>query len=189
VSRRPVDRPLLERFTGLLGEAPGTSRSFRIEPLIIALDDELRLAEPISGEGRAARTNRGLLLRIEISAALDERCSRCLDPVVSRLDLRIEEEVLPSLDVATGQPLDAAAEPGVLRLDDHHRLDLEPLIREAISLAEPIAPLCRQGCPGLCTLCGARLVDAGRHEHVEDTIDPRLAVLRGFSVDAADENG
>jgi hypothetical protein len=38
-------------------------------------------------------------------------------------------------------------------------------------------------------MCGARLADAGRHEHAEDAIDPRLAVLRGFSVDARDENG
>jgi uncharacterized protein len=189
VNRRSVDRPLVEPFAGLLGEAPGTSRSFHIEPLAIALDDELRLAEPISGDGRAARTNRGLFVQMQLGAALDERCSRCLDPVVSRLDVRIEEEVLPSLALATGQRLDAASEPEALRLDDHHRLDLEPLIREAISLAEPIAPLCRPDCPGLCPMCGARLADAGRHEHVEDAIDPRLAVLRGFSVDAGDETG
>ena len=42
-----------------------------------------------------------------------------------------------------------------LFLDDHHELHLEPAVREAISLAEPIAPLCRSDCPGLCDTCGA----------------------------------
>jgi uncharacterized protein len=187
MTRRPDDRPLLEPFASLLGEAPGSVRTFPIGPLRIPLAEDLRLAEPIVGHGRAARTNRGLVLTIDASTALEGECSRCLDPVSSRVEVDIEEEVLPSLDLLTGAPLNRAAEPEVLRLDDHHRLDLEPLLREAISLGEPIAPLCRPDCPGLCPTCGARLADAGRHAHDDDGIDPRLAVLRGLAVDGGDE--
>ena len=38
-------------------------------------------------------------------------------------------------------------------------IDLEPLLRDAVVLALPFQPLCRDDCPGLCTECGARLAD------------------------------
>ena len=50
--------------------------------------------------------------------------------------------------VATGKPVVDDEEPDVLRLNDHHELELETPVREAIWLAEPIAPLCRPDCPG-----------------------------------------
>ncbi len=37
----------------------------------------------------------------------------------------------------------------MLRLNDHHELDLETPVREAIQLAEPIAPLCPPGLSGV----------------------------------------
>ena len=80
------------------------------------------------------------------------------------LTLDIDEEVLPSIDIATGKVLDESAEPDVLRLTAHHDLELEPIVREAISLAEPIAPLCRPDCPGLCPTCGLEL-GSGPHDH------------------------
>ena len=73
-------------------------------------------------------------------------------------------------------------EAGVIRLSDHHELDLEPAIREAILLAEPIAPLDREDCPGLCIVCGLPL-DEGEHDHPDEDIDPRLEALKGFRVE------
>ena len=84
----------------------------------------------------------------------------------------------------TGRPLPVDDEPDVARLTDHHELDLETPVREAIQLAEPIAPLCRPDCPGLCIVCGERL-DDGEHDHPDDDIDPRLEALRGFKPDDA----
>ena len=78
--------------------------------------------------------------------------------------------------------LDTGEEPEAFRLSDHHELDLEPLAREAVQLAAPIAPLCRRDCPGLCPECGVDL-NAGPHDHGDVPIDPRLAKLREFQVD------
>jgi uncharacterized protein len=101
--------------------------------------------------------------------------------------VRIAEEVLPSVDVASGRPLDPSAEPEVSRLTDHHDLDFETLAAEAISLNEPIAPLCERDCPGLCITCGERL-GPGHQAHEDDDIDPRLAALQGFRVDGEGES-
>jgi DUF177 domain-containing protein len=178
--------PLTTPLAGLLAEAPGTIRRESVDDVTIELDGGLRLASPIRGSIQYARTNRGILVDGDIRTSLDLECSRCLGPALVPLAIKIREEILPSIDLLTGQALDTAGEPDVVRLDDHHELDLERLLREAISLAEPIAPLCRPDCPGLCVVCGERL-ESGNHDHEPDDIDPRLAALKAFRVDAAAE--
>lgn len=175
-------------LASLLAEPPGSSRAYPLDAVTIPIADDLRLAVPIDGEVRVARTNRGVLVHGSIATALEGTCARCLGEAVTPLRLEIDEEVLPAIDLASGQPLDRSTEPEVARLTDHHELELEPLLREAIALAEPIAPLCRPDCPGLCIVCGARLAD-GHPPHDGDDVDPRLAALRGFRVDDEPENG
>ena len=48
-------------------------------------------------------------------------------------------------------------------------LDLEPVLRDAVVLDLPLAPVCRDDCPGLCPQCGFRLEDDPEHHH--DVID------------------
>ena len=67
------------------------------------------------------------------------------------------------------------------RLDvrDAPPADLEPVLRDAVVLALPFQPLCRDDCPGLCAECGARLADDPDHGH-GDAVDPRWAALQGL---------
>jgi uncharacterized protein len=99
------------------------------------------------------------------------------------VSIDLEEEALPSVDPESGMPIDTSAEPDVLRLSAHHDLELGETVREAIVLAEPIAPLCRLDCPGLCPVCGQEL-GSGSHDHPDEEIDPRLEVLRAFRATA-----
>ncbi len=165
-------------LAGLLAEPPGTSRTFEVDVSGIDAGDDIQLAQPVSGNLHVARTNRGVLLDADLRTALATECSRCLRPIEVPLELAIDEEVLPSVELASGAPVDAADEPDVARLNDHHELELLPLVIDAILLAEPIAPVCRPDCPGLCATCGEPL-DMGVHDHPDET-DPRLAVLAAF---------
>ena len=161
----------------LLRSAPGTSERFPVVLPRLEVAADLEVARPVEGEIRLSRTSRSILVRGHVDTALVEMCSRCLAPVVAPVSVDIDEEALPSIDIDTGLPVDASAEPEALRLDDHHELDLTPAVRDAISLAEPIAPLCRPDCLGLCPVCGVDLnLDPG-HPHEDDDIDPRLASL------------
>jgi uncharacterized protein len=182
VTERPFEGPLAWNVAGLLAEAPGADRDYEVAGVEIDLGEGLRLAEPIEGRVRLIRTNRGILAAADLYAALALECSRCLREIAHGVEVRFQEEYLPSLDIATGRPLPTDEEPDVARLSDHHELDLETPVREAIQLAEPIAPLCRPECPGLCVVCGERL-DEGAHEHPEDDVDPRLEALRAFRPD------
>ena len=178
------DGPLAWNVAGLLTDDAGADRVIAIDDVRIDLGEDLELAAPIAGRVRLLRTNRGILANANLTTALAQQCSRCLRDIVVPVDIRIEEEYLPALDLASGRPLPADDEPDVARLTDHHELDLETPVREAIQLAEPIAPLCRPDCQGLCIVCGERLED-GIHDHPEDDIDPRLEALRGFMADDA----
>ena len=177
-----LDGPLAWNVAGLLADAPGAERLHPVDGVTIDLGEDLRLAAPIAGQVRLVRTNRGILASASLHTALALTCSRCLRDVELPVDIQLQEEYLPSLDLATGRPLPTHEEPEVARLTDHHELDLETPVREAIQLAEPIAPLCRPDCPGLCVVCGERL-DEGDHDHPDDDIDPRLEALRGFMAD------
>ena len=183
-SRRTDEAPLAWNVGGLLGDDPGADRVFEVEDVTIDLGDDLRLAKPIDGRIRLLRTNRGILAHADLRTALALECSRCLREIELPIDIRLQEEYLPALDLTTGRPLAIDDEPDVARLTDHHELDLETPVREAIQLAEPIAPLCRPDCPGLCVVCGLPLED-GEHDHPDDDIDPRMEALRGFRPDGA----
>lgn len=181
MSRATPGGPLTYPLAGLLREPPGASRLYPVAAVTIDVGPDLALADPIEGTVRVSRTNRGVLVHARLGTAIAAQCSRCLRDIEVPLDLEIDEEALPSIDLDTGLPIDWSDEPDALRLNAHHELELEDAVREAIQLAEPIAPLCRDDCPGLCPVCGADL-SLGSHEHEPD-LDPRLEALRAFRVD------
>jgi uncharacterized protein len=184
VTVRPPDGPLLWNVAGLLTDDIGADRQFAVRDATVALPDDLALTVPIEGAVRLSRTNRGVLADAALTTVLAGQCSRCLKAITTPLELRILEEYLPSLDLVSGQPVITTDEPDALRLTDHHELDLEEPVRDAIILAEPIAPLCRPDCQGLCIICGEPL-ETGDHDHPDDDVDPRLEALRAFRVDEA----
>lgn len=175
-------------LAALLAEPAGSRRDHEFDGQWLDVGADLELAAPVGGRVRFSRTNRGLLITGLVETTLALECSRCLRPIELPLRMKLNEEVLPSIDLASGKPLDPSVEPEILRLTDHHEVQLEPIIREAIQLAEPIAPVCRPDCPGLCVVCGEPL-DDGPHEHDEDAPDPRLEALRAFRVDDGAETG
>jgi uncharacterized protein len=61
---------------------------------------------------------------------------------------------------------------------DGDLLDLEPVLRDAVVLALPMSPLCREDCPGLCAECGQPLADAGPGHRHDAAPDPRWAALQ-----------
>jgi uncharacterized protein len=180
--RRAADGPLAWNVAGLLGEGPGAARDYVVQGVTIDPGEDLVLAAPIDGRVHLSRTNRGLLVDADFTTAIATECARCLRPMTLPMTVEIAEEALPSIDLHSGKAVtldQEDEEAGVLRLTDHHELDLEQALREAILMAQPIAPLDREDCPGLCVACGLPL-DEGSHDHPDDDIDPRLEALRGF---------
>src|SRR5215212_9143009 len=105
-------RPMLSyNVATLLRSAPGTERRYPVEAVRMDIADDVRLAEPIEGEVRLSRTGRSILARAHLTTAIEGYCSRCLKQVVAPIDVDIEEEALPLIDIDTGLPLDMGDEP------------------------------------------------------------------------------
>ena len=73
-------------------------------------------------------------------------CRRCTTPVSGELRIAVHERF-----AAGAGP---GAEDELYPLTDD-TIDLGPLVRDAIVLDLPMAPLCRDDCAGLCPQCGA----------------------------------
>ena len=185
----PVDDPLTFNVAGLLAQSSGTVRDLDLHEVTIDPGDGLMVMRPLEGHVRLTRTNRGLRVEAQLTTTLGEECRRCLRPVEVPIEVTLDEEARPTIDLHSGQPtpLEEGEDPETARLTAHHELELRPLVEQAISLAEPMDVLCEPDCPGLCAECGQRLTPG--HEHPVDDIDPRLEALRAFKVDAPDETG
>lgn len=165
---------------GLLHEPPGVARDYRLRDRYLSLAPDVELAGPLNGTLRLQRTNRGILVNGSLEADLRRTCARCLEPFVEPARIGVSEEFLPSVDPDSGSflPEPDAAEAARL-IDAHHEIDLAPVLREEFALTEPMHPLCRPDCAGLCPDCGAR-IGADHPVHEVDEIDPRLAGLARF---------
>lgn len=161
--------------SGLLREASGATRDIRLRDHYVSLGPDLELAGPVNGAIRLHRTNRGLLAHGRVLAPLRRTCARCLEPYVEEVTVEFREEFLPLPDAAP--PTADEGAPEALWIDEHNEIDLAPPIHDELSLSEPMHPLCRPDCPGLCPVCGERLTLGRPHEHRDEEVDPRLASL------------
>ena len=162
---------------GLLHEPPGAARQAELRDHYVNLGPDVELAGPLDADLRFLRTNRGILVRGEVRAPLRRACSRCNDAFVDEVAVPVEEEFLPTLDPETGTAIAAeAGDEEALHIDAHNEISLTRVFHDELSLTEPMHPLCRPDCPGLCVDCGQKL-DRGNHDHGETEIDPRLAGL------------
>jgi uncharacterized protein len=162
---------------GMLQEAPGATREVALRDRYLSVGADVELAGPVDGKVRLQRTNRGILLRGSVDAPVRRTCSRCLDPFVETVNLQLAEEFLPTVDAQRGLPLPPpAADEEALAIDPQHQIDLTPVLHDELVLSEPMHPLCRPDCPGLCPGCG-RHMDAGSCDCASEEPDPRLAAL------------
>jgi len=162
----------------LLKSVAGASRQYDLNEDIAGIDKDLDIVKPLVGKVRFTRTSNGILVTGHVHTGVLIPCRRCLTPVTTPIELDLEEEFRPSIDIATGTVRSVKEdEDEATRTDWHHILDLTEVIRQDLLLAIPMSPLCRPDCQGLCPNCGANL-NEGPCGCQREEGDPRLAVLR-----------
>jgi uncharacterized protein len=188
-----------------LGRQAGSAKTQKLTVPAPA-DLQLELARvPVGAEVqldvRFEAVTEGVLVTGSATAPLAGECARCLAPVAtsvtaSFIELYLyDERPRGSREARRDKPdkhdkhhrhdkhewLEDSAEPDDEELYlDGDLLDLEPVLRDAVVLALPMSPLCREECPGLCVVCGVRLDDAGPDHQHGDAPDPRWAALSEF---------
>jgi uncharacterized protein len=133
------------------------------------LDLDLRLESVVEG----------VLVSGTVAATAVGQCVRCLD------DLRREVVVdVQQLYAYPGQ-MDVDAEDDEIDELDGDFIDFLPVLRDAVVLALPFQPVCREDCPGLCSECGMHLAEDPDHQH--EQVDPRWAALQSLTTSAVDD--
>ncbi len=144
---------------------------------------------PLKIDLRLESVMEGVLVTGTVRASAEGECVRCLESVGRELKADFQEMFsYPDAD-DRGRP---KAEPADDAEDDEDTLyledglfDLEPVLRDAVVLALPLQPVCREDCLGLCPDCGVSLNEDPEHHH--DAVDIRWAALQELVV--TDQDG
>lgn len=168
-----------------LQHRPGMSRPVRRE-----LDGDLMPSVPLVSATGSVDVDLlleslvdGILARGTIEADAQMSCARCLADMGSRVTVDVAE-----LFADPARTRDDELEEGyvISEVAGRPHIDLATLVRDALSGATPLRPLCRPDCQGLCAGCGADL-NAEQCDCTDELVDDRWAVLR--TLDLPDGRG
>ncbi|AVT30819.1 MULTISPECIES: DUF177 domain-containing protein [unclassified Plantactinospora] len=120
---------------------------------------------------RLESVSEGVLVSGTVTGPIKGECGRCLRPITDSLVVTIQE--LYAYEHSTTDETTDEDEVGRMQGD---LIDLEPALRDAVVLALPTNPVCREDCPGLCPECGVHW-DELPAEHSHQQVDPRWAGL------------
>lgn len=110
---------------------------------------------------------RGVSVSGSVSAEWEAPCRRCLTPLAGRLHAEL-------LEIFEDEPTEGETWPII-----EERIDIAPAMREAVMLALPLAPLCRESCGGP----EPDRFPTGPPDDVGEVGDPRWAVLDQLKFD------
>lgn len=136
----------------LLKEPVGSVREHYVdEEVLLEVGSKAR----VKGYLRLIHLDRGIWVRGELETEVSITCSRCLMDFSQSIKSPVSEEfrTLTSIKCAVIPPAFEFDE-GALTLSGHHILDLGDTVRQALIINEPMKPLCRTDCNGLCSICG-----------------------------------
>ena len=119
-----------------------------------------------------------VLVTGEIRATVPQICGRCLEPFPAAVRAAVDVRVVPR--PTTGDSVELAADDLDVDFYEKDELNLAALVETETALALPMKPLCREGCLGLCPVCGANKNQVACACRPAPP-DPRLAVLRDLA--------
>lgn len=146
------------------------------------IDDEVDLTDngdirKVRGEVTLLHTDRGILADGVFNTDIELDCSRCLTTYKCPLNLHIQEEFFPTIDIVTGTSVGLPEDQsGGFTIDKHNEINLAEAVRQYAIMALPMKPLCREDCAGICPTCGCNLNEK-RCSCSQERIDPRWQQL------------
>lgn len=146
------------------------SETIPMDSLLQEVPGLIRL-EPVQVKAQVYKLDPHLIeADVEQSTRATLTCSRCLTEMEIPVNVRWAEK-FTDVEHRAGE-----TEEREIHFVDSE-LDLTPYVREALLLALPFAPVCREDCKGLCPKCGINRNAESCGCQIE-SIDPRLAKLQ-----------
>ncbi len=166
---------MIFNVSGLITGPTGGTRRFDLDGEI--LETEYGEFRDIFGPVELLHTGRTVLVTAEVSGYTTSSCARCLDPALIELRTTIEQEYYPvNASLMDTDPFPTDPEEQVFQIDERNFVDLGEAVRQSLTSAVPMAPLCREDCKGLCPDCSARL-DSDPCACEEPIVNPQWGAL------------
>jgi uncharacterized protein len=120
---------------------------------------------------RMESVSEGVLVTGTVTGPVEGECGRCLRTINDTVSVTVQE-----LYAYPHSITDETTDEDEIGRVQGDLIDLEPAVRDAVVLALPTNPLCRDDCPGLCPECGVQL-DEVPADHSHQQVDARWAAL------------
>ena len=186
---------LIFNVAQLLKEPVGSTRRLDLETPELTLYDETGGeasggqakidAHSVEGQVKVTTLRDNVLVQGDVTAEVSLECSRCLELFDLPVEATLEEQFQPTIDVYSEAPVrrdEHEQNDQAFDIDANHMMDLTEPVRQALLVALPMKPLCREDCKGICPQCGANLneSDCG---HTEESVDDRWSGLRALQLE------
>ncbi|MCZ6513099.1 MAG: DUF177 domain-containing protein [Nitrospinae bacterium] len=146
---------------------------FKVDP------EEGVLQQDVHVQGHLSKLGREILFKGNISTEIELVCSRCLEPLRYPVQARITSHFVP--DKEGGIPdADTELHASDIEVETYsdNRIDLTQAVYDQMMLSLPLARLCKDDCRGICSHCGVNCNEQSCTCSDQDSVDPRLAVLK-----------
>jgi uncharacterized protein len=144
------------------------------------VEEEAVFLEPVHTEVALRRAGDEILIKGKIKTTISLICCRCLSPFELPIDSHFDLAYLPE---------ELEDEKEQLELEDllknfyyNRKVNLRKIILEQLNLTFPSRPLCSEGCPGICPICGKNIKEEGCSCDVRKN-DSRFEMLKIFLKD------
>ncbi len=155
------------------------SQVYEVGQLRLAHEDAA-LSEPVRADFTLTHKDLDLHIDGTVRTAVVYKCSRCLKEFARPLAVSYSLFYLPQpKGIRADEEIELKYEEMDTAYYDGIRLDVDLMVLEQIELSMPMKFVCREGCLGLCYICGADL-NEGACGCKKEEPDSRLAALLEF---------
>lgn len=140
-------------------------------------DDRVSIVGPPAVSGEIRQKGQRLQVSGNVSGRVQLECDRCLKPIELGIDSKFDVEFVTAEDYQAQQALELTEADLNLSVFDGEVLEIDELVKEELLLAVPDHVLCKEGCKGMCPVCG---VDRNSIDCVCEPreVDPRWSGLK-----------
>jgi uncharacterized protein len=145
-------------------------------------DAGLTEVTPLEAQGSAellANTLGEVRIRGHIKVRMRADCDRCLEPADFPVDSNFDLFYRPASQAANEEDVEIDAGETEIAFYEGEGIELKDVLREYVLLAMPMQRVCREGCQGICPVCGQNrnLVRCGCEAK---PVDDRWAALKNL---------
>ncbi len=137
---------------------------------------------PLQSEAKIRRAGGLVFILGKVRTILRLQCVRCLREFSYPLSTAFELTLHPLKEAPSEEETELASEEMELNFFEGGEIHLSEIACEQVFLEIPYQPLCREGCKGLCTVCG-RDLNLSACDCVKEELSSGFSALKKLKLD------